>query len=165
MRRPAYLLPLAIFAVLGAYFHFSLEEGPGSLPSPLIGRQPPAFAVKGLASTDIRGPALVNLFASWCAPCRAEHPILMRLAKEEGLRIYGIAYKDKPKDAARFLAELGNPFVRVGHDPDGRAAIEWGVTGVPETFAINRAGIVAFKHAGPLTAEIVESDLRPALAR
>ena len=165
MRRLAFLLPLAIFAVLGAYLHFGLDEGPGPLPSPLVGKPPPAFAVEGLADTDIRGPALVNIFASWCAPCRAEHPILMRLAKKEGLRIYGIAYKDKPEDAERFLSELGNPFVRVGHDPEGRVAIDWGITGVPETFAVTRAGVVAFRHAGPLTAEVVDGELRPALAQ
>ncbi|MGE0725253.1 MAG: DsbE family thiol:disulfide interchange protein, partial [Alphaproteobacteria bacterium] len=92
----------------------------------------------------------VNVIASWCVPCRAEHPLLNRLAKEQGVLVYGINHKDKPADARRFLDQLGNPYRRIGVDADGRASIEWGVYGVPETFVIDRAGRVRYRHVGAL---------------
>ncbi len=165
MRRLLFLLPLAIFAALAIWLYAGLGGDPARIPSPLVGRPAPAFAVDGLATGDLEGPALVNIFASWCVPCRAEHPLLAHLAEEEGVVIYGIAYKDKPGNTNAFLAELGNPFRKVGYDEDGRAGVEWGVTGVPETFVLDAEGVVALKHTGPLTSDAVRRDLLPALGR
>ncbi len=165
MRRLLFLLPLAVFAALATWLYLGLGGDPARIPSPLVGRPAPAFAADGLATADLEGPALVNIFASWCVPCRAEHPLLAHLAEEQGVAIYGIAYKDKPEAANAFLAELGNPYRRVGFDEDGRAGVEWGVTGVPETFVLDAEGVVAFKHTGPLTPDAVRRDLMPALRR
>ncbi len=165
MRRLLFLLPLAIFAALAVWLYAGLGGDPARIPSPLVGRPAPAFAVNGLATGDLEGPALVNIFASWCVPCRAEHPLLAHLAEEEGVVIYGIAYKDKPGNTNAFLAELGNPFRKVGYDEDGRAGVEWGVTGVPETFVLDAEGVVVLKHTGPLTPDAVRRDLLPALGR
>ncbi len=165
MRRLLFLLPLAVFAALGAYLYVGLGGDPSRVPSPLVGRPAPVFAVDGLATADLEGPALLNIFASWCVPCRAEHPLLTQLAEEEGVVIYGVAYKDKPEAANAFLAELGNPYRRIGFDEDGRAGVEWGVTGVPETFVLDAEGAVVFKHTGPLTPDAVRLDLLPALGR
>lgn len=165
MRHLLFLLPLAIFVALAIWLYVGLGGDPARIPSPLVGRPAPAFAVDGLATDDLEGPALVNIFASWCVPCRAEHPLLAHLADEEGVVIYGIAYKDKPENANAFLAELGNPFRKVGYDEDGRAGVEWGVTGVPETFVLDAEGVVALKHTGPLTSDAMRRDLLPALGR
>ncbi len=165
MRRLLFLVPLAVFAALAAWLYLGLGGDPSRIPSPLVGQTVPTFAVDGLATADLEGPALVNIFASWCVPCRAEHPLLTHLAAEESIVIYGIAYKDKPEAARAFLSELGNPYRKVGFDEDGQAGIEWGVTGVPETFALDAGGVVVFKHTGPLTPETIRHDLLPALAR
>ncbi len=164
MRRLLFLLPVAIFAALAAWLYAGLGGDPARIPSPLVGRPAPAFAAEGLATADLEGPALVNIFASWCVPCRAEHPLLTRLAAD-GVAIYGIAYKDRPEAAHAFLAELGNPYRKVGLDEDGRAGLEWGVTGVPETFVLDGESTVVFKHTGPLTPDAVRRDLLPALGR
>src|SRR6266446_3200567 len=172
MRRLPYLLPVALFFVLIAYFALALRPGrdPSTLPSALIDKPAPDFALAGLAG----GPgvsraaldghtAIVNFFASWCVPCRAEHPLLMRLAKQEHVLLFGIAYKDKPEEAARFLAQLGNPYRRVGFDQSGRVGIDFGVYGVPETYVIDRAGHIRYRHVGPLTADALERELLPRL--
>ncbi len=164
MRRLLFLLPLAVFAALAAWLYLGLGGDPSRIPSPLVGRPAPAFAIDGLATRDLKGPALVNIFASWCVPCRAEHPLLTHMA-EEGVAIFGIAYKDKPEAANAFLAELGNPYRKVGFDEDGQAGLEWGVTGVPETFALDATGVVVFKHTGPLTPDAVRRELLPTLGR
>ncbi len=164
-RRLLLLLPLALFALLAAHLYLGLDGEPDRVPSPLVGRPAPAFAIEGLATGDLEPPALVNFFASWCVPCRAEHALLSRLAEQEGVTIYGIAYKDTPLDVATFLAELGNPYRRIGLDLEGLAGVDWGITGVPETFALGPDGRIAFKHAGPLTAEIARRDLLAALGR
>ena len=105
----------------------------------------------GLASTDLTGKVrLVNVFASWCAPCQAEHPVLMRLAKEDGITIHGIDYKDNPAAAQQLLSRLGNPYTSIGADKDGRVAIDFGVYGVPETYVIDKTGRVRYRHVGPL---------------
>jgi cytochrome c biogenesis protein CcmG/thiol:disulfide interchange protein DsbE len=173
-RRLLYLLPAIVFAALIAYLVQRLQSGRDVrlLPSALIDKPVPAFALPpllegdaGLTAADLRGQvSLVNFFASWCVPCRAEHPLLTRLAREEGLRVNGIAYKDRPEDARAFLAELGNPFARIGADFDGRTAIEFGVYGVPETYLIDRDGRIRFRHVGPLTPEAIEQDLLPLAA-
>jgi cytochrome c biogenesis protein CcmG/thiol:disulfide interchange protein DsbE len=178
-RRWLMFAPLAIFAALVLLFLFRLFAGdPSKLPSALIGKPAPLLtlaAVEGLAQDGraIPGfgpaelqsgrPVLVNVFASWCAPCHQEHPFLMELAKNDRLKILGLNYKDKPENARRFLGRLGNPYVAVGVDPDGRNAIEWGVYGVPETFLVDGKGIIVFKHVGPLTPEIIRERLEPAI--
>jgi cytochrome c biogenesis protein CcmG/thiol:disulfide interchange protein DsbE len=116
-------------------------------------------ALPGVAPADLRGEvSLVNVFASWCAPCRVEHPKLMELAKVEGLNIVGLNYKDRVSSARAFLQELGNPYDAVGVDPDGRRSIEWGVYGVPETFIVDAGGVVRAKHVGPLTDAVLDGD-------
>jgi cytochrome c biogenesis protein CcmG, thiol:disulfide interchange protein DsbE len=161
------LLPLTIFGGLATLFLVMLFGSSGSrLPSTLIGRSAPDVALpalEGLARDGAAVPGfgrpdlaagrvtLVNVFASWCAPCRAEHPYLMELTKDSRVRILGINQKDQPENARRFLGALGNPYAAVGVDPNGRASIEWGVYGVPETFVVKGDGTIAYKLVGPLT--------------
>ena len=170
MRRLLYLLPVALFAVLIAYFALTLRPGrdPSALPSALIDKPAPDFDLAGLAGAQglsraaLGGhPAIVNFFASWCVPCRAEHPLLMRLAEQEHVPLFGIAYKDKPDEAARFLAQLGDPYRRVGLDQNGRVGIDFGVYGVPETYVIDKAGHIRLRHVGPLTPADVTRELAP----
>ena len=161
-------LPLLVFLGLAALFALQLTAGRdvSEIPSALVGRPVPPIALPALKDAPfepaaLKGPALVNVFASWCAPCRAEHPVLMALSRE--IPVHGIAYKDEPAASARFLEELGDPYASIGVDREGRAGIEWGVTGVPETFLIDRTGRVAHRIAGPLTAERYE-DLKARIA-
>ena len=171
MKRLLTLLPLALFAVLFGYFALGLKRDPHILPSALIDRPAPEFSLPplvetkpGVARADLAGgPVLVNFFASWCVPCRAEHAILERLAAD-GVTIDGIDYKDKPDDAKRWLAELGDPYRRLGVDRDGRVAIDFGVYGVPETYVIDRAGAIRYRHVGPITPADLEQKIRPLLA-
>jgi cytochrome c biogenesis protein CcmG/thiol:disulfide interchange protein DsbE len=174
--RPVFLIPAAAFAVLAAVFAVYLwQVGVGGknisvLPSALIDKPAPQFDLPpidgngpGFATRDLKGEVvLVNVWASWCPPCRQEHPVLMRLATE-GVLIYGINYKDEPADARRFLAELGNPFKRIGADRSGRTAIDWGVYGYPETFAIDRSGRIRYRHVGPILPPDLESKIYPLL--
>jgi cytochrome c biogenesis protein CcmG/thiol:disulfide interchange protein DsbE len=170
MRRALFLLPVLLFLVLAGYFALALrpERDPHVLPSAMIDKPMPAFALAGLAGTQGLDSAvlggrvtLVNFFASWCVPCRAEHPLLMRLAEEMKTPLYGIAYKDKPEDTARFLDQLGDPYKRIGLDEAGRTGIDFGVYGVPETYVIDKAGRIRLRHVGPLTAEAVANELKP----
>jgi cytochrome c biogenesis protein CcmG/thiol:disulfide interchange protein DsbE len=167
--RALYLLPVLIFAALAGLFLVRLFSGdPSKVPSVLIGRPAPAFTlaplealkdpsgqpIPGLSAGDLKGrTTIVNVWASWCGPCRQEHPLLMDLAKDPSVRVVGINYKDNPENARRFLGALGNPFTAVGVDPNGRTAIDWGVYGVPETFVIGPDGTIRHKHIGPLTPE------------
>jgi cytochrome c biogenesis protein CcmG, thiol:disulfide interchange protein DsbE len=168
--RLLYLLPVLVFTGLALLFLVRLYSGdPSKVPSALIGRPAPAFSlpaldglqangqpVPGLSRDDLKGRiTIVNVWASWCAPCRQEHPLLMALAKDPAIRLVGINYKDNPENARRFLGALGNPFAAVGADPNGRAAIDWGVYGVPETFVIGPDGTIRHKQIGPLTPEAV----------
>lgn len=162
-RRLLYLLPVAVFAVVALWFAWALRPGhdPSRLPSMLIGKPAPEFLapalsadLPGLARADLHGQiVLVNFLASWCVPCRIEHPLLMRLAAEKQVPIYGIVYKDKPEAAKAFLAELGNPYERLGMDDSGRIGIDFGLYGVPETYVIDADGIVRYREAGVLTDE------------
>ena len=179
-RAPWAFLPLVLFLGLAAIFLVRLYAGdPSALPSALVGRAAPALAlpplpglvregrpVPGLEANALASgrPSLVNVFASWCGPCHEEHPLLMALA-EGGVSIVGMNHKDQPENARRFLGAKGNPYAAVGVDPSGRAGIEWGVYGVPETFLIGPDGTILDKHVGPLTPEVVERKLKPALAR
>jgi cytochrome c biogenesis protein CcmG/thiol:disulfide interchange protein DsbE len=170
------LLPLLVFLGLAGLLLSQLLSGRDTsvIPSALIGAPAPQTALAPVDGIDRPGfyPAtfggevtLVNVWASWCAPCREEHPLLMQLAQDERIKIAGINYKDSAANAARFLSELGNPFAAVGADSNGRAAIEWGVYGVPETFLVGRDGRIAFKHVGPLSAEAVQSALMPEIEK
>ncbi|MFC4670759.1 DsbE family thiol:disulfide interchange protein [Seohaeicola nanhaiensis] len=167
------MLPLAIFAGIGAAFYWGLFNNDDRLPSALIGRPMPEFTLPpiegredGLASTDLTGQvSLVNVWASWCVPCRAENPLMVELAETGEVPIYGINYKDAAAEARAFLDELGNPFTRIGADRDGRVAIDWGVYGVPETYVIDAAGRIAFKHVGPFNRQILNEEILPLVRR
>lgn len=170
-RRWLALLPLFVFLALAGVFAAQLLSGRDSsvVPSALIGAQAPQIALPPLEGVALPGldPAqfagkvtLVNVWASWCGPCRQEHPFLMQLAKDERLTIVGLNYKDRPENARRFLGDLGNPYDAIGVDDSGRAAIDWGVYGVPETFLVGKDGKIAWKQVGPFTAEIVAGALK-----
>ena len=176
-RRRAWMtaLPLLGFVALAALFWFRLGAGdPAKIPSALIGRAAPQIslpALQGLTAAGAPVPGLdpgvfkgkvsvVNVWASWCVPCHEEAPLLTQLAKDKRLQIVGINYKDAPDNARRFLGRYGNPFGVVGVDGNGRAAIEWGVYGVPETFVVGRDGVIAYKMVGPVTPDNFESVLK-----
>jgi cytochrome c biogenesis protein CcmG/thiol:disulfide interchange protein DsbE len=171
MRRVVYLLPLALFAVLTGYFLLALRPGydPHDLPSAMIDKEAPAFDLaglngKGVALDQLKGtPVVINFFASWCVPCRVEQPMLMRLSNREHVPLYGIDYKDTPRDAMKLLAQFGDPYRRVGLDPDGQVGLDFGVYGVPETYVLDSTGHIRKRFVGPLTAEDVEKELLPLL--
>jgi cytochrome c biogenesis protein CcmG, thiol:disulfide interchange protein DsbE len=172
MRRLLFILPVLLFLALAGYFWLALRPGydPRALPSALLNKEAPDFNLARLngdgtlSLASLRGhPVLINFFASWCIPCRIEQPILMRLANQEHLPLYGINYEDKPADAAKLLASLGDPYRAVGLDPKGRTGLNFGVYGVPETFVLDRDGHIRKRFAGPLTAEQVEQELLPLL--
>ncbi|EAQ01597.1 Probable thiol-disulfide interchange protein [Pseudooceanicola batsensis HTCC2597] len=166
-------VPPVIFAGLAAAFYVGLQrEDPDQLPSALEGRQAPAVEMTALG--DLPGfddgslrdgeVKLVNFWASWCAPCRVEHPSLTQLA-EEGITVLGVNYKDDPEKALGFLRELGNPYAGVGADAQGRMALNWGLYGVPETYVIDGRGNIVLRFAGPVTQRVIESRIRPALEK
>jgi cytochrome c biogenesis protein CcmG, thiol:disulfide interchange protein DsbE len=175
------LLPIVLFAAIGLMFFLALRTSdPQKLPSTLIGKPAPKLelaALEGLndAGKDVPGigpadltrgtPVIVNFWASWCAPCVAEHPLLIILKEKSGVPLIGVNYKDQAPGARRFLGRYGNPFNAVGVDPNGRAAIEWGVYGMPETFIVDAQGRIAYKHIGALTPEAVDTVLIPAIEK
>jgi cytochrome c biogenesis protein CcmG, thiol:disulfide interchange protein DsbE len=175
-RRLIVLAPLVLFLALALLFIFRLYSGdPSRIPSALIGHPAPQTALPPVEGLDRDGkpipgidPAtfkgtvtLVNVWASWCVPCHDEAPLLMQLAQNSQLRVIGINYKDKPENARRFLGRYGNPFAAAGADANGRAAIEWGVYGVPETFVVGRDGRIAYKLVGPITADNLDTVVKP----
>ena len=168
MRRLVYVLPVILIAALGIAFAVGLGRDPQKLPSALIDKPLPSFNLPaiegdghGVSNIDVNGKvALINVWASWCPPCRVEHPILMGIAAS-GVPIYGVNYKDKPEDAKRFLAQLGNPFVAIGADKDGKLAIDLGVYGYPETFIVDAGGTIRYRHAGPIAKPDWEQTLLP----
>ncbi len=170
VRRVLFILPVLLFALLAGYFALALrpDRDPRVLPSAMIDKPAPEFTLAGLAgapgldSAALGGRVvLVNFFASWCIPCRAEHPLLMHLADETKTPLYGIAYKDKPEDAQHFLQQLGDPYARIGLDEAGRTGIDFGVYGVPETYVVDKAGRIRLRHVGPLTAEALAKEVLP----
>jgi cytochrome c biogenesis protein CcmG/thiol:disulfide interchange protein DsbE len=171
MRRALFILPLLSFLLLAGYFAFSLRPGydPQELPSALIGKEAPSFRLAGLKGDGIdrdalKGqPVLINFFASWCVPCRVEHPLLMRLVEQEHVPLYGIDYKDQPDAARRLLNELGDPYRAIGIDRDGRVGLDFGVYGVPETYLLDGSGRIRKRFVGPLTATQVNRELLPLL--
>ena len=163
------LVPLFLFLALVVLLGIGLTLNPREVPSPLIGKPVPEFRLPpvkgrtlGLSSADLKGEvSLVNVFASWCTACRAEHPLLMDLKQKGVVPVHGLNYKDRPADAEQWLNELGDPYTRTGADIDGRVAIDWGVYGVPETFVIDRNGRIAHKVIGPLNPQLLQDKILP----
>ncbi len=168
-RRRLRLWPLAAFLALAVLLGIGLTLNPREIPSPLINRPVPQFDLPpvkgrtlGLKTADLRGEvSIVNVFASWCVACREEHPLWMDLSAKKIVPIHGLNYKDQPNDAERWLNELGDPFIRIGADIDGRVGIDWGVYGVPETFVVDKQGVIRHKVIGAITPKIVEERLMP----
>jgi cytochrome c biogenesis protein CcmG/thiol:disulfide interchange protein DsbE len=164
-------LPLLLFAVLAVLLGIGLTLKPREVPSPFIGKAAPAFELPTLKDATLRfSPAsmrgrvwLLNVWASWCAPCREEHPLLVALAREQGLTLVGLNYKDDPRAAQEWLLRLGDPYLTTAVDSDGRVGIDWGVYGVPETFVVDAQGVVRHKVIGPLTQESWARDVLPLL--
>ena len=169
MRRLIYLLPLLLFVGVGVAFLRGFDRDPRDIPSALIDKPAPEFALpplpgykEGLSNATLKGDVtLVNVFASWCIPCKAEHPVITRLAREQGVTVRAINHKDKAEDAIAWLKRNGDPYASIGVDLDGRTSIDWGVYGVPETFLLDRQGRIRFKHVGPLTPQVVEEQILP----
>ena len=170
------LVPIAAFAVLALIFYSQLTSGKNTsdIPSALIGTKAPALSLQALEGSDkpaltdaaIKGKlTLVNVFASWCIPCREEHPVLLEIAKDPRINLVAINYKDKPENALRFLGELGNPFAAIGIDPNGAAVIDWGVYGVPESYLVSPDGTIVFKKVGPFDLKSVTDQLEPAIQK
>ncbi|MEQ8824069.1 MAG: DsbE family thiol:disulfide interchange protein [Filomicrobium sp.] len=173
--------PLIIFLALAAAFAYSLSTGdPSKLPSALIGKPVPPAEFKPLDGMRIgreqvpgfdekalikSGVTVVNFWASWCIPCVQEHPLLIQLKKRTDVALYGVNYKDQPSAARRFIGRYGNPYDKIGTDPNGRGAIEWGVYGMPETFIIDGQGRIAYKHVGPITQRSLDEEVLPAIEK
>jgi cytochrome c biogenesis protein CcmG/thiol:disulfide interchange protein DsbE len=169
MRSLKFVVPAILFAILAAFLMRGLSKDPREIPSPLIGRAAPAFTLPLLAQPEqawtpqsMTGKVwLLNVFASWCVPCLVEHPVLLQLSKQGTLPIVGFNYKDEARAASGWLAKHGDPYTVVVADRSGSVAFDYGVYGVPETFLVDRAGVIRFKHVGPLTPEVVSGKLLP----
>ena len=166
-----FLAPLALFAAVALALAVGLTLQPAEIPSALIDRPAPEFALDpvpgfgpGFARDDLIGQvSVVNVFASWCVPCRVEHPLWMEFADGGEAPLFGLSYKDPHENAAQWLADHSNPYDRTGADLSGRAGIDWGVYGVPETFVVDAAGVIRFKHVGPIDRHVLENDILPAV--
>jgi len=173
MQRLLPLTPVLVFAVVLTGLGFSLTNDPHKMPSTLIDKATPTFALASLeedgqvlSSADLKGKvSLLNVFASWCPGCRVEHPVLMQLAEKGAVPIYGINWKDSLRNGGRWLKANRSPYTRVGYDESGKVGIDFGVTGVPETFVIDRTGRVRYRHAGPVTADVWHDIFEPLLAQ
>ena len=167
-----FMVPLLLFVLLVALLYRGLSLDPKIVPSPLIGKPMPVFSLPQLenpAATlgdrDLRGKvSILNVWATWCVSCRAEHAVLMELAKTGKVNLYGLDYKDERDSAQSWLAQLGNPYIANAFDQNGRVGIDWGVYGTPETFIMDRQGIIRHKHIGPLTREVLTSEILPLIA-
>jgi cytochrome c biogenesis protein CcmG/thiol:disulfide interchange protein DsbE len=168
-----FALPIFILAALVAVLVVGLKRDPTLVPSPLIGKPAPEFSLPRLddpgqllSKADLLGDvSLVNVWATWCGGCRQEHPFLVNLARTGGVRIYGLNWKDDVELARQWLDQLGNPYAATGVDPNGRSAIDWGVYGAPETFLLDAAGIVLYKHIAPLTTDVWETEFVPRIRK
>ncbi|MDB5589023.1 MAG: DsbE family thiol:disulfide interchange protein [Devosia sp.] len=174
MRFVLFALPLVVLVALFAIFAGSINRDPSLIRSVMIDKPAPQFTLAPVAALGVPGfdtaslkgqVTVVNVFASWCIPCRAEHPLLTAMKDVAGVRLFGINQSDAPENAKKFLDELGNPYDAVGADSDRRVSIDWGVYGVPETFVVNADGIITFKVTGPLTPQTLDNELLPAIAK
>ena len=171
MKSLKFLIPLALFVVLAGFLAVGLNLNPREVPSPLIGKPAPAFVLSRLDAPDqslkrdeLLGKVWVlNVWASWCAPCREEHPLLVDFARRRIAPVYGLNYKDTRPAGMAFLAQLGNPYEASLFDGDGRVGIDYGVYGVPETFVVDKQGVIRFKHVGPLTPDVIREKIEPLL--
>lgn len=171
--RFAVYVPLAVFLGLAVLFAYGLTMNASELPSVLIGKQVPEFTLPpvegrqlGLSASDLKGEvSLLNVFASWCAECRREHPVFMRLQAENVVPVHGLNYKDKPEDARNWLDELGDPYTRTGADISGRVGIDFGVYGVPETFIVDRDGVIVHKHIGAVSERALKETILPLIEK
>jgi cytochrome c biogenesis protein CcmG/thiol:disulfide interchange protein DsbE len=168
-----YIFPLILFIIMAVFLALGLNLKPGEIPSPLINKPAPAFSApklqapeEKLTPADLKGKVwLLNVWASWCVSCRAEHPVLNQLSLQDAVVIIGLNYKDKPADAKKWLDRLGNPYDVSIMDQDGRIGIDWGVYGVPETFVIDKNGRIRYKHTGPVTAEDIQRTFLPLIVQ
>lgn len=173
MKRVRYFAPVVVLIALAGVLGWSLGHDPREIRSTLIGKPAPSFELppvkgrqRGLSSRDLYGEvSLVNVFASWCAECRDEHPLLLKIKAGGVVTIHGIDYKDPPDDAARWLDAFGDPYTRTGADRNGRVGIDWGVYGVPETFVVGKDGRIAYRHIGLLTQEELDRIILPLVER
>ena len=164
-----FIVPFGLFALLGVFLYVGLHRDPSYVPSPLIGKPAPEFTLPSLqdpaypvSTRDLAGrPWVLNVWGTWCAGCRQEHPVLLQIARQTSVPIIGLDWKDDATEAQRWLAELGNPYAAVAFDSEGRVAIDWGVYGAPETFLIGADGKVLYKHIAPMTLEVWAKEFEP----
>lgn len=167
--RLKFLLPLAIFAVLAGFMWHGLSLNPNAVPSPLVGKPAPSFQLTQLHQADqmisrdsnLGKVWLLNVWASWCVSCRQEHPLLMQLARTGEVPIYGLNYKDERDEAIQWLQDFGDPYTMSAHDYDGRVGVDYGVYGVPETYVIDKQGVIRHKHTGPVTPQALQDTILP----
>jgi len=167
-----FLIPLLLFVVLVVFLAVGLNRDPHEVPSPLINKQAPAFEIpqlsdpnKTFSPANMKGQVwILNVWASWCVACREEHPVLVELAKSQVAPVIGLDYKDKREDALAMLAKQGNPYLLSAFDANGRVGIDYGVYGVPETYVIDKAGVIRFKHIGPLTIQLLNQKIFPVVS-
>jgi cytochrome c biogenesis protein CcmG, thiol:disulfide interchange protein DsbE len=173
MKRAGFLIPLGAFIALAVILALGLNRDPREVPSPLIGKPAPTFALTRvedsqitIGSADLLGKVwMLNVWASWCVACREEHELLVQFSKKGRLPIYGLDYKDERRDAIKWLERMGNPYQASLFDGEGRVGIDFGVYGVPETFIIDKTGTIRMKHIGPLTPEVIETQIEPLLKK
>jgi len=171
MKSLKFIVPLAVFVLLAAFLAVGLTRDPREVPSPFIGKAAPAFRLEQVADeklafapADMKGKVwLLNVWASWCASCRIEHPLLVEMAKKNVVPIVGLNYKDRREDALQWLARFGNPYSISAHDIEGKVGIDYGVYGAPETFVIDKQGVIRYKQIGPITPEALEKKIMPLL--
>lgn len=171
--KPQAFIPLIVFIALAVLLAIGLTRDPKLVPSPLIGKPAPAFLLstvhnpnQQVSEKELLGKvSLVNVWASWCPSCREEHPVLVEFARSTNTPIYGLNWKDQREDAIRWLKHFGNPYVLSFHDPDNRAGLDWGVYGAPETFLVDKKGIIRFKQVGPVTPKLLQEKLIPMIKK